>query len=103
MSVVRTQTAHEDLIHDAQLDYYGLKLATCSSDRVVKIFDVTSSNGGLPSVNFSCDLTGHTGPVWEVAWAHPRFGTLLASCSYDASVIITRQNESVCFFLTLHY
>ena len=26
--------------HDAQMDYYGTKLATCSSDRSVKIFDV---------------------------------------------------------------
>ena len=26
--------------HDAQLDYYGKRLATCSSDRTVKVFDV---------------------------------------------------------------
>jgi len=26
--------------HDAQMDYYGTKLATCSSDRSVKIFDI---------------------------------------------------------------
>lgn len=24
----------------------------------------------------------HDGPVWQVAWAHPKFGTLLASCSF---------------------
>lgn len=30
--------------HDAQMDYYGTRLATCSSDRTVKIFDVR--NGG---------------------------------------------------------
>jgi protein transport protein SEC13 len=28
------------MIHDAQLDYYGKRLATCSSDRTVKVFDV---------------------------------------------------------------
>lgn len=27
--------------HDAQLDYYGKRLATCSSDRTVKVYDVT--------------------------------------------------------------
>jgi protein transport protein SEC13 len=26
--------------HDAQLDYYGKRLATCSSDRTIKVFDV---------------------------------------------------------------
>lgn len=26
--------------HDAQLDYYGKRLATCSSDKTVRIFNV---------------------------------------------------------------
>ena len=26
--------------HDAQLDFYGRRLATCSSDRTIKVFDV---------------------------------------------------------------
>ena len=26
--------------HDVQLDYYGKALATCSSDRTVKVYDV---------------------------------------------------------------
>ena len=30
----------QDMIHDAQMDFYGTRLATCSSDRLVKIFDV---------------------------------------------------------------
>lgn len=39
------------LQHDAQLDYYGKRLATCSSDRTVKVFDVVDgepqrSSGG---------------------------------------------------------
>lgn len=27
-------------VHDVQLDYYGRRLATCSTDTTVKIFDV---------------------------------------------------------------
>jgi hypothetical protein len=27
-------------------------------------------------------------PLWQVSWAHPRFGVMLASCSYDGSVLI---------------
>ena len=26
--------------HDAGLDYYGRRLATCSSDKTIKIFDI---------------------------------------------------------------
>jgi len=26
--------------HDAQMDYFGIKLATCSSDRAIRVFDV---------------------------------------------------------------
>jgi WD40 repeat protein len=60
-------TGHEDMIHDAQMDFYGTRLATCSSDRSVRIFDVKD---GTQSLNQT--LVGHEGPVWQVAWAHPR-------------------------------
>ena len=34
---------------------------------------------------------GHEGPVWQVAWAHPKFGSLIASCSYDRKVIVWKE------------
>ncbi len=41
VSVVgQVDTSHDDMIHDAQMDYYGTRLATCSSDRTVKIFEI---------------------------------------------------------------
>ncbi|PVD24600.1 hypothetical protein C0Q70_15084 [Pomacea canaliculata] len=80
-------TGHEDMIHDAQLDYYGTKLATCSSDRSIKLFDV--SNGQQVPI---ADLRGHEGPVWQIAWAHPMYGSILASCGYDRKVIIWKEN-----------
>jgi WD40 repeat protein len=33
----------------------------------------------------------HTGPVWQVAWAHPKYGQILASCSYDGKVLIWKE------------
>lgn len=82
-------TTHEDLIHDVQLDYYGKRLATCSSDRTVKVYDVVEG-GERKQV---ADLKGHDGPVWQVAWAHPKFGTILASCSYDRQVIVWKEHS----------
>ncbi|KAF8273708.1 vesicle budding-like protein [Lactarius quietus] len=84
------ETAHEDMIHDAQLDYYGKRLATCSSDRSVKVFDVVD---GEPQRGAGQTLKGHTGPVWQVSWAHPKFGQILASCSYDGKVIIWKEQQ----------
>lgn len=85
---ISVDTQHDDMVHDVQLDYYGCKMATCSSDRTVKIFDVSGNQHSL-----SATLTGHEGPVWEVAWAHPKFGTVLASCSFDGTVLIHRESR----------
>ncbi|GAQ83077.1 Vesicle coat complex COPII subunit SEC13 [Klebsormidium nitens] len=70
------------------MDYYGKRLATCSSDRTIKVFSVTGDQHA-----HLADLTGHDGPVWQVAWAHPKFGSLLASCSYDRRVIIWKEER----------
>ena len=82
-------TQHEDMIHDAQLDYYGRRLATCSSDKTVKVFEIANNTRTLIDT-----LVGHEGPVWQVAWAHPKFGSILASCSYDRKVIIWKEGTS---------
>ncbi|KAJ9599641.1 hypothetical protein L9F63_026510 [Diploptera punctata] len=87
VSVLNTvDTGHEDMIHDAEMDYYGLRLATCSSDNSVKIYDIKNGTQTL-----TADLKGHYGPVWQVAWAHPKYGNLLSSCSYDRRVIIWKE------------
>ena len=28
----------------------------------------------------------HNGPVWRIAWSHPRYGNILATCSFDKKV-----------------
>lgn len=86
---ITIDTQHDDMIHDAQMDYYSTKLATSSSDRTVKVYDVSPTG----EYTHTATLQGHTGPVWEVAWSHPKFGTLLASCSFDGSVMIHRETR----------
>lgn len=85
--MVTIGNAHEDLIHDAVLDYYGKRLATCSSDKTIKIFEID----GTENYKLTETLVGHEGPVWQVAWAHPKFGSILASCSYDGKALIWKE------------
>lgn len=40
-------TNHQDLIHDIAYDYCGKRLATCSSDQTVKIFDLVDGEWKL--------------------------------------------------------
>ncbi|CAN7137259.1 unnamed protein product [Brassica rapa subsp. narinosa] len=84
----KIETGHEDMVHDVQMDYYGKKVATASSDCTIKI---TGVNGG--GSQHLATLTGHRGPVWQVAWAHPKFGSVLASCSYDGQVILWKEGS----------
>ncbi|KAF2739842.1 Sec13 protein-like protein [Polyplosphaeria fusca] len=82
-------SGHDDMIHDAVLDYYGRRLATCSSDKTIKIFEVEGEQHRLIET-----LKGHEGAVWCVAWAHPKYGNILASSSYDGRVLIWREQSS---------
>lgn len=101
------------MVHDVQLDFYGKRLATCSSDQTVKIFDIDGGDegpgsgqqqqqqqqgggaGGVSGAGGQHTLVDtlrfHTGPVWCVAWGHPKFGSILASASYDGKVAIWRE------------
>ncbi|KAJ2896324.1 Protein transport protein sec13 [Zalerion maritima] len=87
---VISNPGHDDMIHDAVLDYYGRRLATCSSDRTIKIFEIEGEQQRLTET-----LKGsHEGAVWSVAWAHPKYGNILASAGYDGKVLIWREQSS---------
>lgn len=40
------EAGHGDMVHDVALDYYGRRLATASSDRCIKVFDVVGEQVG---------------------------------------------------------
>lgn len=58
------------------------------ADRTIKIYNVSDS-----SYELTATLQGHEGPVWQVSWAHPKFGVVLASCSFDGSVWLHKENR----------
>lgn len=38
--------------------------------------------------------SSHEGAVWSISWAHPKYGNILASSSYDGKVFIWRENNN---------
>ncbi|PBP22044.1 protein transport protein SEC13 [Diplocarpon rosae] len=95
MAQVISNSGHDDMIHDAVLDYYGRRLATCSSDKTVKIFEVEGESHRLTETLKGQVLSflakSHEGAVWSVSWAHPKYGNILASAGYDGKVFIWRE------------
>lgn len=63
-------------------------LATILSDRTVKVYNI-----GETSYELAATLTGAEGPVWQVSWAHPKYGVILACCSFDGSVMLYRETR----------
>ncbi|KAJ1819302.1 epoxide hydrolase, soluble (sEH) [Coemansia sp. RSA 2599] len=82
---------HDDFIHDLAYNFYGTRLATCGSDRCIKIWDWNKQTS-LWILNES--MSGHESSVVKLSWAHPEFGQVLASCSLDRSVRIWMEQES---------
>ncbi|CAL5327942.1 unnamed protein product [Camellia sinensis] len=89
MPAQKIDTGHNDTVHDVSMDYFGKRVATGSSDTTIKIIGVSNNS----TSQHLATLTGHQGPVWQVAWAHPKLGSILASCSYDGRVIIWKEGN----------
>ncbi|KAG5728171.1 Nucleoporin SEH1 [Termitomyces sp. T112] len=83
------QNAHSDLVTDASYDFYGLRLATCSLDQRIKVWHLDEASG---SWSVEDDWKAHDAPVSKLSWAHPEFGSIIASSSFDRSVKVWEQS-----------
>jgi len=86
----RFPTQHADLIHDVSYDFYGKRMATCSSDQSIKVWDQDENAQWVATAEWKA----HSGSIWKVAWAHPEFGQVIASCSFDRTVCIWEEGEA---------
>ena len=74
---------HDDFLLDVCFDWHGNRLATCSSDQKIKVWDHVRGRWSQ-----TAEIRAHSGSVHALSWAHPEFGQLLASCSSDRTVHI---------------
>jgi len=70
---------HLDYVHHVAFDTYGRRMATCSGDRFVRVWDLTDQ-GEWSLVG---EWQAHRGSVTMLSWGHPEFGSLLATCGAD--------------------
>lgn len=50
---------------------------------------------GLILFSHSTHPQTHSGSVWRVTWAHPEFGQVLATCSFDRTVAIWEEQGMI--------
>lgn len=82
----------ESLIcHDVAYSLTGNRIATCDSRRRITVY-IRGADG---SWQRQSQFSAHLGPVWRVTWAHPEFGAIIASCSFDRNVLIWEEQEGV--------
>jgi nucleoporin SEH1 len=79
-------THHEEYVHDVAFDFYGKRVATCSSDKKIKIWH--TDDQGRWQLTPTYEWRKHTGSIWKLAWSHPVFGALLASAAADKLVYV---------------
>ncbi|KAG6329959.1 hypothetical protein ID866_9130 [Astraeus odoratus] len=84
------QNTHDDLLTDVCYDFYGLRFATCSLDQKIKIWQLDESNG---TWSVEDEWKAHDAAVSKLSWAHPEFGTIIASASFDRTVKIWEQTS----------
>ncbi|RKP17965.1 WD40 repeat-like protein [Rozella allomycis CSF55] len=101
MTLTNFKPKHDDLIHDISFDYYCRRIATCSSDQKVKVFDYDDSlNEWILNhewhVNslFGFHRKAHDSSVLKIKWADPEFGNVIATSSLDRTVRIWEENQN---------
>jgi len=47
----------------------------------------------------------HSGSVWKVTWAHPEFGQVLATCSFDRTAAVWEEigMTEIIFFIAWYH
>lgn len=54
------RSEHKDVIHDVSYDYYGQRIATCSSDQTVKVNSICSRGAWKASLIFGVNRSEQT-------------------------------------------
>ena len=90
-TVFAIDTQHEANINDCQFDYYGTQVASVGSEGCLQISSVRDDLGQQQQ-NPGSTFKAHEGPIWQVAWAHPKYESVVATCGYDGFVNVWKRD-----------
>ncbi|KAM0792946.1 hypothetical protein ACM66B_002705 [Microbotryomycetes sp. NB124-2] len=93
MSTLQTGVAlssHSDLITSLAFSTHPY-LATASLDHTIRVASLNPTTGQWD--HLAQDWKAHDAPVLKVAWAHPQYGTLLASGGVDGIIKLWAQDD----------
>jgi nucleoporin SEH1 len=114
--LARSSARASDVVLGAAFDHYAQRLAVCSADGVVRIFERGGSGGGGLSAaaaassaaaaaaapgggsdawrQHSEGFSPGSGAVWRVSWAHPEFGQVVAVCGAATTTSVYEEAEA---------
>lgn len=87
---IAIDSLHMDYIHRVAFDTYGRRMATCSGDRFVRVWDLTDSG----EWNLTAQWQAHRGSVTSLCWAHPEYGSLIATSGSDHEAKIWEERSN---------
>ncbi|PAV58611.1 hypothetical protein WR25_16036 isoform A [Diploscapter pachys] len=79
---------HKDQIYHISLNETGDRMALCGGDQTVSVWN-RNEDGTWKKVAF---WKTHGGAIWRIVWAHPDFGQILATCSFDRNINIFKED-----------
>ncbi|CAD8125680.1 unnamed protein product [Paramecium sonneborni] len=99
------EVKNEGMIHDVCYDFFGTKIALGSSDGHIEIqeINVNSFKSEQQKDILSYKITDfqHKGPVWQLSWSNPKYGNILASCSFDKTICLFKEQKQGKYSLLL--
>jgi nucleoporin SEH1 len=84
--------AEESFVTCLAFNYFGDRLAIGTEDQTIQIWEMNQNREWTKTYAWQA----HNGAVIRVRWAHPEFGNILASCSFDKSVIVWEEKPEDC-------
>ena len=81
----------KSMIYDMSFDWFGNRIAIATENQQISIFKQNQYNEWIQEYeNWN---SGHSGPIWKIKWAHPSFSNIIATCSYDRTVILWEEKQ----------